>query len=579
MSVEPMEQPSATPQTLEGAQPAADTTLRGRWLFAARAAWVAVALLSVGLFIAGLPSSYDESLTVCTGVDCGMERLLPDDAEALRDLGLSERFYAGFFTGFVSLFALSFILVAGLIFWRRSDDWMAMLVSVALVSFGTGWTDVANPLLRANPEWRFAGTFVLTLGFTTLFLLFYLFPHGRFVPRWTRFAAFLWVAVMVAMFVDSVLAQELFGEGPVAEGALGSLILVFVAVVALIGVYAQVYRYTRHSTPVQRQQSKWVMVGLTTGVLLTAVGITLQETVLSDPGLPRLMGNLVGIPLLQGIPAMVLPGAIGVAILRYRLWDMDVLVNRTLVYGSLTVVLAAIYVAGIILLQLAFSSVTDQGGPVAYVISTLAIAALFLPLRGRIQAVIDRRLYRRKYDASRTLEALSARMRDEVDLDRLSDDVLAAVRETVQPAHASLRLVEAADAEGSDWLRALPHSNPDLVEIDDLDSGAPSVQALKAAGARFTVPLVSQGELVGLIGLGPRLSGQDYSADDRKLLSDLATQAAPAVRVAQLVRQQQAEAEERERTEQELRVARVIQQTLLPKEVASLPDWQVAAHY
>ena len=213
-------------------------------------------------------------------------------------------FYAGFFTALLSVFALSFTLVAVLIFWRRSNDWMAMLVSVALVSFGTSWTDVPDSLVTANPEWRFAGTFLFALGLTTLFLLFYLFPDGRFVPRWTRFAAFLWIAVSVALFVDSVLAQEIYGEGPAGQGAIGSLLLVVTVVVVLIGVYAQIYRYTRHSTPVQRQQSKWVMVGLTTAVLLGAVGISLGETVLSSPGMPDgRIGLVVGDVTDKGVPA------------------------------------------------------------------------------------------------------------------------------------------------------------------------------------------------------------------------------------------------------------------------------------
>lgn len=122
-------------------------------------------------------------------------------------------------------------------------------------------------------------------------------------------------------------------------------------------------------------------------------------------------------------------------------------------------------------------------------------------------------------------------------------------------------------------------SAPGAVELDNLALDSPALRALKEAGVKLVVPLVSQGELIGLINLGPRLSEQDYSTDDRKLLNDLATQAAPAVRVAQLAREQQLEAAERERLEQELRVARLIQQTLLPKELPNLPGWQVAAYY
>src|SRR5215216_3255238 len=118
-----------------------------------------------------------------------------------------------------------------------------------------------------------------------------------------------------------------------------------------------------------------------------------------------------------------------------------------------------------------------------------------------------------------------------------------------------------------------------VVEIEKLDLDSPALKEMKAADVKLVVPLVSQGELIGLLNLGPRLSQQEYSADDRKLLNDLATQTAPAVRVAQLVRQQQQEAQQRERIEQELRVARLIQQTLLPKHVPDLPGYQLAAYY
>ena len=571
-----MDRSIATPQVPEETGQTPDTTLHGRRLAAARAAWVAVALLAVGLFIAGLPNAYDETVTVCEA-DCGEYRLLPEDAKALRDLGLSESFYAGFFTGFLLVFALSFTLVGGLIFWRRSNDWVVMLVSVALVSFGTAWTDVPYSLVTANPEWRFAPTFVSAVGFTTLFLLFYLFPDGRFVPRWTRFAAFLWVAVSVTLFVDSVLAQEVYGEGSLSQGVVESLFSAVVGGVVLIGVYAQIYRYRRHSTPVQRQQSKWVMVGLTTTVLFGAVAIFLVDTA-PDAGQARLMSNMVSF-LLFTIPAMAIPGAIGVSILRYRLWDIGVVVNRALVYGALTATLVGGYVSLVVGLQAALRAVTDQSNAVAVAISTLAIAALFLPVRKGIQDFIDRRLYRSKYNAFRTLEAFGVSMRNQVDLSSLNDELVATVRETVQPSYLALQLLETAEAEETGWMIDHFQTSPDLVEVDKVDSETPAGKALRAAGTRIAVPLVSQRELVGLLNLGPRIGGQDYSIDDRKLLTEMATQAASAVRVGQLVRQREAETQERERTEQELRVARVIQQTLLPKELPELSDWRVSAHY
>jgi hypothetical protein len=134
------------------------------------------------------------------------------------------------------------------------------------------------------------------------------------------------------------------------------------------------------------------------------------------------------------------PVAMGIAIFRYRLYQIDLIINRTLVYGSLTAVLAAVYLGGVVFLQYAFRSLSGEGSQLAVVASTLIIAALFIPLRRRIQGFIDRRFYRRKYDARKTLEAFSAQLRNETDLDALSDDLVGVVRETMQPAHVSLWL-------------------------------------------------------------------------------------------------------------------------------------------
>jgi hypothetical protein len=135
-----------------------------------------------------------------------------------------------------------------------------------------------------------------------------------------------------------------------------------------------------------------------------------------------------------------LPIAIGIAVLRYRLYNIDRIINRTLVYGSLTAMLAALYFGGIVVLQRIFVLLTGENSTLAVVTSTLLIAALFTPLRGRIQGFIDRRFYRRKYDARKTLEAFSAQLRNETDLEALSEDLVGVVRETMQPAHVSLRL-------------------------------------------------------------------------------------------------------------------------------------------
>jgi hypothetical protein len=165
----------------------------------------------------------------------------------------------------------------------------------------------------------------------------------------------------------------------------------------------------------------------------------------------NLLGTLIGDPLDGEVAELVpflaflvalsgMPVAMGVAILRYRLYDIDILINRTLVYGSLTASLVLVYVGGVVSLQYAFRTLTGGESQLAIVASTLTIAALSSPLRRRIQGFIDRRFYRRRYDAARTLEDFTIRLRDETDLDALSEDLVGVVRETVQPAHTSLWL-------------------------------------------------------------------------------------------------------------------------------------------
>jgi hypothetical protein len=189
----------------------------------------------------------------------------------------------------------------------------------------------------------------------------------------------------------------------------------------------------RRSKGVERQQIKWFAYA---GVVLATS--TIITYVLSQASSLLWLGWMVFLPGMVGNAGV--PIAVGVAILRYRLYEIDLLINRTLVYGPLTATLVALYFIVIILLQRLFVLLTGQQSTLAVVASTLFIAALFTPLRRRIQSFIDRRFYRRKYDAGKTLEAFSAQLRNETDLEALSDDLVGVVRETMQPAHVSLWL-------------------------------------------------------------------------------------------------------------------------------------------
>jgi uncharacterized membrane protein len=199
--------------------------------------------------------------------------------------------------------------------------------------------------------------------------------------------------------------------------------------------FAQVYRYVRVSNQVQRQQTKWIILGLSLIVLEGIVGVIIVA--FTQPARPLLAA--VGTNLFTILRTMVAVTC-GIAILRYRLWDVDPILNRVLVYGVLTALLAAIYFGSVVLLQRLLTPLIGGNDQLTIVGSTLAIAALFQPLRRRIQQMIDRRFYRRKYDAQQTLQAFSAKLRDETDLDELTADLVQVVDDTLQPSHVSLWL-------------------------------------------------------------------------------------------------------------------------------------------
>jgi hypothetical protein len=217
---------------------------------------------------------------------------------------------------------------------------------------------------------------------------------------------------------------ELTAEG--VAGKLGRVGIFIILVSWLFAVAAMIMRMDQ-ARGAERQQLKWFVYSvavLVIGFLAAFLGFGLHS-----------------VAWFLGIAAFnFLPVAAGIAILRYRLYDIDFLINRTLVYSALTAALALVYVGSIVLLQGLFRALTGETSQLAVVASTLAIAALFVPLRRRVQAFIDRRFYRRKYDVAKTLQGFNTKLRDDVDLDSVADDLVEVVKETMQPTHVSLWL-------------------------------------------------------------------------------------------------------------------------------------------
>jgi hypothetical protein len=205
-----------------------------------------------------------------------------------------------------------------------------------------------------------------------------------------------------------------------------------------------VYRYLHDSSAVERQQTKWIILAIVMIVLSIMAWVLVFGGALAIPaGRPRLLANLGGTIFIDFFALLLLPVAITIAILRYNLWGIDVIIRKTLVYAALTALLALVYFGSVVLLQRLFGSLTGVAqSPLAVVVSTLAIAALFTPLRRRIQDTIDRRFFRKKYNAQQVLAAFSVTARDETDLDSLTAELARVVQETLQPERVSVWLKE-----------------------------------------------------------------------------------------------------------------------------------------
>ena len=372
----------------------------------------------------------------------------------------------------VSVPFLAFPLVGALIASRRPHNpigWICLAVGLSWMLLGLfdyyGVYGLAKPDTVPFPVVSYAlvqWLWLPTVGLLAIYLVL-LFPDGRLPSSRWRPLAWLSGLVIALLCVDSVLVP---GELTDLEGVRNPfglegaawladaeivLLLLFVACI-LASAVSLILRY-RHSGGEVREQIKWIaLAGSLVGLLLSiALGLIIVAEVMGRIGgsTPLWLQGLLFVMILSftGVPV-----AIGFAVLRYRLYEIDIIINRALVYVTLTATLVALYLGGVVLLQRLFVLLTGQRSTLAVVASTLLIAALFNPLRKRIQAFVDRRFYRRKYDARETLQAFGARLRDETELDALSREVVGVVRQTMQPAHVSL------------WLR--PDKVPDRQPTD-----------------------------------------------------------------------------------------------------------------
>jgi signal transduction histidine kinase len=465
-----------------------DRRLTGRALTAARMAGAGLAVFGTVAFVASLPAAYHRIAT--------LDPFLVEHPQQVRAglaaWGISVTAYALGWLTVLSLVAAVFVGVGVLILLRRPDDRAALLFAGVLIAFGVIW-----PNTLPVPGWpaplAAATGLLVDVGFVGFFGLLFYFPDGRFVPSWTRWA-------FVALGAHVIVSESLLRFGIRLPDALDTA-----AVLAWLGtgVWAQVHRYRHVSTAAQRQQTKWAAAALVTAM----VGFVLTPTLQYLPVFSRSAPGAViysGIELLTfGALFCLVPLAIARAVLRHRLWDIDPLLHRALVYGGLTAALTAVY-AGIV--TWVGRGVTVQGYPVASFAAAGAVAVLFEPLRRRLQRWANRLTYGQRDDPYAAVTTLARRIADTAGLDDVLPLLARSARRAMRSPYAA---IAAAD-------------------------GAVLADSGRAVPQPITIPLVQHAERVGLLLIAPRMAGEGFDVRDTKLLADLARQIAAAVLAVRL---------------------------------------------
>jgi signal transduction histidine kinase len=490
-----LEQRQHKPATPEG-QGAADTILRGRWLTIARVSWATLAILTLGLFLAAIPGY---ALEIRDYLQAGLNTVAP-----VLDILL---YVSGSLASIASV--LLCLVLALVLVQRKPNEGMALFVSSYLLLFGAVLGGSLERLavaiekpLAAWPAWAVqvsAGAKPLLFATPTIALLA-LFPSGRFVPRWTRWLTLCSVLLAAAIFYLPP------WWWPNVENPIAGAIAILWAATLLAALYAQIYRYRRVSNPTERQQTKWVVFGFFLWLLLI--------TLVSGPyaisyGSSPASSHPWWVPVVRAVwflSSTILPITLTIAVMRYRLFDIDLLINRTVVYLSLTAIVVGIYLVMVSYLGVLFQT---RNNLIISLIATGLVAVVFQPLRQRLQRGINRMMYGERDDPYIVLSRLGQRL----EAAYAPESVLPTIVETVAQA------------------LKLPYVGIALNENREFKIAA---EFGRSKTERISLPLNYQGEPVGQLVLAARAPGEQFTSSERQLLDDLARQAGVAAHAVHL---------------------------------------------
>jgi signal transduction histidine kinase len=473
----------------------------GRWLPVARALWLALLGAGLALTVVGLPGHVARLHIACDDPGCASVGwyLSPAGMAQVRELGLPLDLVAVLVVGVQLLCGMVYTGVSALIVWRRAGEWLALITAFALLAFGLQGLNVIAPSAASNAALALLPRAIGLLGSTGIAILLYFLPDGRFRPRWLWWAVGAWTLAWLPsdLALDTPLNKEHWPsllEPLLLSGFFG------------LALGVQLWRFRRVADREQRQQAKWVVYGLTM-LLVAHIVILPAGMLIFGPEIGTL--GQIGTRSLILILFLLVPISIGIAILRHRLWDIDLVIRRTLVYGVLTACVVALYGALVIGLGTLFRG---QGAGLAPLLATALVAVLFQPLRDRLQRGVNRLLYGERDDPYAALSRLGQRLEGALVPGELLPTIVGSVREALKLPYAAVAL-----------------------------AGGPGETIASASGTPVTrgetllrVPLLHGEERVGELRLAPRTPGEQFAPADRRLLAEIARQAGVAIHAARL---------------------------------------------
>ena len=476
----------------------AQTWLYGKRLLVVRLLWLGIAAVAFVLCALGIPIHFESLRTICLAAQCHViEQLTPENFQILHDAGFSLDFYATYVVIFQISCALIWFLVGLVIFWRKPDNWMALFVALFLVTYAAGISGTVDPLATFSPVWQWPVQSLGVLSTTSFGLFFYLFPDGRFTPRWTRWLADLWIATQVIFLLFLSFLFPTVQLGLTAFSPLPWNILFFGFIGSML--FAQVYRYRWVSDSVQRRQTKWVIFGVSfslPGWVAVVILSTFAQAHSNTGTHPFFFGGIIGY-----LCQLLIPLSIAIAVLRSQLFDINVLIRRTLVYGTLTVCVVATYMTLVIGLGTVFRSSENV---FISLFATALVAVLFQPLREWLQRRVNRLMYGERDVPYQVISRLGQRLEATLEPSAILPMIVETVGLALKLPYTAIRIQ--SDGE---WVFMASYG--------------------KATERTLSLPLTYAGEEIGELVLASRPGEEAFALADLDLLTTLARQAGVAV--------------------------------------------------